>query len=71
MKQKTSDGYDWRWRYTFLNDIPQHFSFTVTFGSDGRVKDVTDVWGGTRGPRPGSQTRCLQVLQSRYFVTTF
>jgi preprotein translocase subunit YajC len=45
MKQKMSDGYDWRWRYTFLNDTPQHFSFTVTFGSDGRVKDVTDVWG--------------------------
>jgi hypothetical protein len=45
MRQKMSDGYDWRWRYTFLNDTPQHFSFTVTFGPDGRVKDVTDVWG--------------------------
>jgi hypothetical protein len=45
MKQKMSDGYDWRWRYTFINDTPQHFSFTVTFGRDGRVKDVTDVWG--------------------------
>lgn len=45
MKQKMLDGYDWRWRYTFLNDTPQHFSFTVTFGHDGRVKDVTDVWG--------------------------
>lgn len=45
MKQKMADGYDWRWRYTFLNDTPQHFSFTVTFGPDGRVKDVTDVWG--------------------------
>jgi hypothetical protein len=45
MKQKMSDGYEWRWRYTFLNDTPRHFSFTVTFGRDGRVKDVTDVWG--------------------------
>lgn len=45
MKQKMSDGYEWRWRYTFINDTPQHFSFTVSFGRDGRVKDVTDVWG--------------------------
>ena len=45
MKQKMSDGYDWRWRYTFVNDTPMHFSFTVTFGPDGRVKNVTDVWG--------------------------
>lgn len=45
MKQKMSDGYEWRWRYTFVNATPQHFSFTVTFGRDGRVKDVTDVWG--------------------------
>jgi hypothetical protein len=45
MKQKMSDGYEWRWRYTFINDTPQRFSFTVTFGRDGRVKQVTDVWG--------------------------
>ena len=45
MKQRMSDGYEWRWRYTFLNETPQHFSFTVTFGRDGRVKHVTDVWG--------------------------
>jgi hypothetical protein len=45
MKQKMSDGYDWRWRYTFINDSPQHFSFTVTRGRDVRVKEVTDVWG--------------------------
>lgn len=45
MKQKMADGYEWRWRYTFVNATPQHFSFTVTFGRDGRVKDVTDVWG--------------------------
>jgi len=45
MKQKMSDGYDWRWRYTFVTAAPRHFSFTVTFGRDGRVKDITDVWG--------------------------
>ena len=45
MKQKMSDGYDWRWRFTFINDTLRHFSFTVTFGRDGRVKNVTDVWG--------------------------
>lgn len=45
MKQKMSDGYEWRWRYTFINETPMHFSFTVTFGRDGSVKDVTDVWG--------------------------
>jgi len=45
MKQKMSDGYEWRWRYTFLTDTPWHYSFTVTFGRDGRVKDITDVWG--------------------------
>ena len=45
IKQKMSDGYEWRWRYTFVNATPQHFSFTVTFGRDGHVKEVTDVWG--------------------------
>src|SRR5215472_8639539 len=45
MKQKMSDGYEWRWRYTFLTGTPRHYSFTVTFGRDGRVKDITDVWG--------------------------
>jgi hypothetical protein len=45
MHQKMSDGYEWIWRYTFVNDTPMHFSFSVTFGTDGRVKQVTDVWG--------------------------
>jgi hypothetical protein len=45
MEQKMSDGYDWRWRYTFITATPRHFSFTLTFGRDRRVKDVTDVWG--------------------------
>jgi hypothetical protein len=45
MKQKMSDGYDWRWRYTFVTATPWHLSFTVTFGRDGRVKNITEVWG--------------------------
>jgi len=45
MKQKMADGYEWVWRYTFLTGTPLHFSFTVTFGRDGRVKDITKVWG--------------------------
>lgn len=45
MHRKMSDGYQWIWRYTFTNDTPMHFSFSVTFGADGRVKSVTDVWG--------------------------
>jgi len=45
MQQKMSDGYEWIWRYTFINDTPMHYSFSVTFGADGRVKAVTDVWG--------------------------
>ncbi len=45
LHQKMSDGYEWVWRYTFVNDTPMHFSFSVTFGTDGRVKKVTDVWG--------------------------
>ena len=44
MKQKMADGYDWRWRYKFITSTPRHFSFTVTFGRDGRVKDITDIW---------------------------
>jgi len=45
MKQKMSDGFDWRLRYTFVTATPRHFSFTVTFGRDGRVKNITDIWG--------------------------
>ena len=45
MEQKMSDGYEWRWRYTFVTATPRHFSFTVTFGRDRRVKGITDTWG--------------------------
>lgn len=45
LRQKMSDGHEWIWRYTFLNRTPQRFSFSVTFRPDGRVKEVTPVWG--------------------------
>lgn len=45
MREKMSDGYEWVWRYTFINETPQHFSFSVTFDKSGRVKEITPVWG--------------------------
>jgi len=75
MKQKMSDGYDWRWRYTFVTATPRHFSFTVTFGRDGRVKDITDVWGwdqwtgGSSNAKNDRSTSCeLQYLSGKYVL---
>jgi hypothetical protein len=45
MHEKLGNGYDWHWRYTFVNDTPQHISFIVTFGPDGRVKELKPVYG--------------------------
>jgi len=42
INQKMSDGYEWSWKYTFKNGMLTSF-FTVTFGRDGRVNDITDV----------------------------
>lgn len=42
INQKMSGGYEWHWNYTFP-DGPLTSSFTVTFGRDGRVNDITDV----------------------------
>lgn len=42
---KLHDGYEWHFRYTYSNITPQHVSFTVVFGADGRVKDVKPVYG--------------------------
>ena len=43
MKQKMSDGFDWHWRYTIFKGSLESY-FTVTFGRDGRVKDISDVY---------------------------
>jgi hypothetical protein len=44
MKHKMSGSYEWHWEFTFVKRLlPPSFYFTVTFGPDGRVKDITDV----------------------------
>jgi hypothetical protein len=43
MHERLGDGCEWHWRYTIVNDTPQHFSFSVTFGPDGRVKELKPV----------------------------
>jgi hypothetical protein len=42
---KLGDGYSWRFRYTFISSTPQHFTFKVIFDKDGRVREVTPVYG--------------------------
>jgi hypothetical protein len=39
------DGYQWHFRYTYINMTPQHVSFSVVFGPDGRVTEVKPVYG--------------------------
>jgi hypothetical protein len=42
---KLHDGSEWHFRYTYLNLTPQHVSFSVVIGPDGRVSDVKPVYG--------------------------
>jgi len=39
------DGYKWYFSYTYINVTPMHVSFSVIFGPDGRVTEVTPVHG--------------------------
>jgi hypothetical protein len=39
------DGYPWHFRYTYTNVTPQHVTFSVDFGPDGRVSQVRPVYG--------------------------
>jgi len=39
------DGYKWYFSYTYVNVTPMHVSFSVIFGPDGRVVEVTPVHG--------------------------
>ena len=45
LHEKLHDGYEWRFRYTYINMTPQHISFSVVFGPDGRVEEVKPVYG--------------------------
>ena len=42
---KLHDGYPWTFHYTYTNLTPQHVSFSVVFGPDGRVTEVKPVYG--------------------------
>jgi hypothetical protein len=39
------DGSKWRFHYTYFNLTPQHVSFSVVFGPDGRVTELKPVYG--------------------------
>jgi len=45
LHEKLHDGYRWRFYYTYINITPMHVSFSVIFGPDGRVSEVTRVYG--------------------------
>lgn len=45
MHARLHDGYSWHFHYTYINATPQHVSFTVDFGPDGRVSQVRPVYG--------------------------
>lgn len=39
------DGYTWTFYYTYNNVTPEHVTFRVVFGTDGRVSEVKDIYG--------------------------
>ena len=45
LQAKLHDGYRWRSNCVYVNMTPMHVSFSVIFGSDGRVAEVTPVHG--------------------------
>lgn len=45
LHSKLHDGYRWYFSYYYLNVTPMHVSFSVIFGPDGRVTEVTPVHG--------------------------
>ena len=45
MQVKLHDGYRWRSSCVYVNMTPMHVSFSVIFGPDGRVAEVTPVHG--------------------------
>lgn len=38
------DGYTWTFYYTYNNVTPEHVTFHVVFGTDGRVSEVRDIY---------------------------
>jgi len=45
LHNRLHDGYPWHFRYTYINVTPQHVTFSVDFGPDGRVSQVKPVYG--------------------------
>jgi len=45
LHDRLHDGYRWSFHYTYINMTPQHVSFSVVFGPDGRVTEVRPVYG--------------------------
>jgi len=45
LQAKLHDGYRWRSNCVYVNMTPMHVSFSVIFGPDGRVAEVTPVHG--------------------------
>ena len=43
LQSKLHDGYRWRSHCVYVNMTPMHVSFSVIFGPDGRVSEVTSV----------------------------
>ena len=43
LQAKPHDGYRWRSNCVYVNMTPMHVSFSVIFGPDGRVAEVTPV----------------------------
>jgi hypothetical protein len=39
------DGFPWHFHYTYINSTPEHITFIVDFGPDGRVSQVGPVYG--------------------------
>jgi hypothetical protein len=39
------DGFPWHFHYTYINGTPEHITFIVDFGPDGRVSQVGPVYG--------------------------
>jgi len=45
LQSRLHDGYRWRSHCVYVNMTPMHVSFSVIFGPDGRVSEVTPVQG--------------------------
>ncbi|GEM_PF-2462894 len=45
LRARLHDGFPWHFHYTYINGTPEHITFIVDFGPDGRVSQVGPVYG--------------------------